>query len=363
MQRSVYESNEASSRSFLRGQNLRLGLLQPRLRRWKKKEATDVVKVGTNRERDEVLEKEEEEEEEEMNAKNNDDKNSSSSEIMKPMVLYEDDDVLAVYKPAKISFHSEFEDGLVKILRKMKEEDDSFYCASKIYTVHRIDKPTSGIVLFAKSKAVAKALSLAFEKREIVKYYVGVSERKPRKKMGKVSGAMKRARRGMWMLTREQSLNQSMTSFVSFGFSSHENVSLRYFVFKPETGKTHQLRVHAKSLGSALLGDKMYGGSGKNDNDNDNNDSSKVAISDRMYLHAAVIRVPKLRIFEEDDNGETSSSSTYETKAFQVISEPIEGKYWDNVVFRKFFSQEKEGNFGEWTFEEQNTSGLLNSRL
>ena len=69
MQRSVYESNEASSNSFLRGQNLRLGLLQPRLRRWKKKEATDVVKVGTNRERDEVLEKEEEEEEEEMNAK------------------------------------------------------------------------------------------------------------------------------------------------------------------------------------------------------------------------------------------------------------------------------------------------------
>ena len=69
MQRSVRESNEASSRSFLRGQNLRLGLLQPRLRRWKKKEATDVVKVGTNRERDEVLEKEEEEEEEKKKKK------------------------------------------------------------------------------------------------------------------------------------------------------------------------------------------------------------------------------------------------------------------------------------------------------
>ena len=59
--------------------------------------------------------------------------------------------------------------------------------------------------------------------------------------------------------------------------------NLRFFLFKPETGKTHQLRVVAKSLGSALLGDEMYGSVARKSNNS----------IDRMYLHACAVRVPK----------------------------------------------------------------------
>ena len=82
-------------------------------------------------------------------------------------------------------------------------------------------------------------LSRAFENKRIVKYYVGVSERKPRKKMGTVTGDLKKARRGMYKLMRTME-NPSKTTFVSRGFTAEvgkkEN-NLRFFLFKPRDWK------------------------------------------------------------------------------------------------------------------------------
>ena len=240
-----------------------------------------------------------------------------------------------MYKPANLGFHSEFSDGLVKKLRKMKEKDERFYECENIYPVHRLDKPTSGIVLFATKKSVANSLSRAFENKRIVKYYVGVSERKPRKKMGTVTGDLKKARRGMYKLMRTME-NPSKTTFVSRGFTAEvgkkEN-NLRFFLFKPETGKTHQLRVVAKSLGSALLGDEMYGTARKSNS------------IDRMYLHACAVRVPKLEVVDEDEGG----GGKYETEPFQMVCAPKEGEYWGPVdAFREWFEEGMDQECGPW---------------
>jgi tRNA pseudouridine32 synthase/23S rRNA pseudouridine746 synthase len=294
---------------------------------------------------DDVFEAEKEEEEEE----------EVTTTTIEPFVLRETEDILAVYKPANLGFHSEFQDGLVKKLRKLKENDEHFYECKNIYPVHRLDKATSGIVLFATKKSVAKSLSRAFESKQIVKYYAGVSERKPRKKMGTVKGDLKKARRGMYKLMRTQE-NPSKTTFVSRGFThssvaevegdcseeeednykarekkTNANTNLRFFLFKPETGKTHQLRVHAKSLGSALLGDKMYGNTRK---------SNGIDI-DRMYLHACAIRVPRLKVEEE-------SKENYETEPFQLVCPPKEGKYWGPDAFQEWFGDDKEEEYGPW---------------
>jgi len=296
---------------------------------------------------EDVFEAEKEEEEEE--------KEELTTTTIEPFVLRETEDILAVYKPANLGFHSEFQDGLVKKLRKLKENDEHFYECKNIYPVHRLDKATSGIVLFATKKSVAKSLSRAFESKQIVKYYVGVSERKPRKKMGTVKGDLKKARRGMYKLMRTQE-NPSKTTFVSRGFThssvaevegdcseeeednykarekkTNANTNLRFFLFKPETGKTHQLRVHAKSLGSALLGDKMYGNTRK---------SNGIDI-DRMYLHACAIRVPRLKVEEE-------SKENYETEPFQLVCPPKEGKYWGPDAFQEWFGDDKEEEYGPW---------------
>tara|TARA_B100001250_G_C19739886_1_gene762535 strand:- start:194 stop:1441 length:1248 start_codon:yes stop_codon:yes gene_type:complete len=301
---------------------------------------------------------EEEEEEEEFGAsiksssttKENVPRTTTTTTI-DPFVLRETEDILAVYKPANLGFHSEFEDGLVRRLRKLKERDEHFYECKDIYPVHRLDKPTSGIVLFATKKSSAKTLSRAFENKRIVKYYIGVSQRKPRKKMGTVNGDLKKARRGMYKLMRTME-NPSKTTFVSRGFSvvssvevedsvakveddvtKEKNNFLRFFLFKPETGKTHQIRVHAKSLGSALLGDNMYGSIANNSNNS----------VDRMYLHACAVRVPKLEVIEDEDEG----GEKYETEPFQIVCAPHEGKYWGTDIFQEWFA-DKEEDYGPW---------------
>lgn len=135
-----------------------------------------------------------------------------------------------------------------------------------VFPVHRIDKPTSGLLLVAHTEAANRVLSGAFAKRDIKKEYWAISDQKPKKKQGWVKGDMEKSRRGQYKLLRTQN-NPAITQFNSFLIAP----GLRGFILRPTSGKTHQLRVAMKSLGAPILGDEMYGGS----------------TADRMYLHAA----------------------------------------------------------------------------
>ncbi len=134
-----------------------------------------------------------------------------------------------------------------------------------LYMVHRLDKVTSGVMVFALNAEVAADLAEQFKQREVVKYYLALSDRKPRRKQGAIVGDMEKARRGGWKLLHSKQ-NPAVTQF----FSASVKPGLRLFIVKPSTGKTHQIRVALKSEGSPILGDGIYG-------------STK---SDRTYLHA-----------------------------------------------------------------------------
>lgn len=136
---------------------------------------------------------------------------------------------------------------------------------SQLWLVHRLDKVTSGCLLLALTADAASHLSQQFQAKTIDKYYLAISHKKPSKKQGSVIGGMRKIRDGKWALTREQE-NFSVTQFFNKGIGG----GLRLFVLKPHTGKTHQLRVAMKSLGSPILGDTPYSGQH----------------SDRTYLHA-----------------------------------------------------------------------------
>lgn len=135
----------------------------------------------------------------------------------------------------------------------------------KPFPVHRLDKPTSGLLLVAKTAEANRELSIAFAERTVSKTYLAVSDCKPKKKQGWVKGDMAPARRGQWKLLRS-SENPAITQFSSYLLAA----PMRGFVLKPKTGKTHQLRVAMKSLGAPILGDSRYGGSD----------------ADRVFLHA-----------------------------------------------------------------------------
>jgi len=139
----------------------------------------------------------------------------------------------------------------------------------KGFPVHRLDKPTTGILLVAKTTEGNRQLSKAFADKRIEKVYVAVADQKPRKKQGWVKGDMAVSRRSQWKLLRSTE-NPAITQFTSEAISD----GYRGYILHPKTGKTHQLRVAMKSLGSPILGDKIYGGTE----------------SERLYLHAWKIK-------------------------------------------------------------------------
>ncbi len=194
-------------------------------------------------------------------------------------IIQNNPDFIVVSKPPDVNFHNENEDsGFFNIVRD--------YLKCELYPVHRLDRITSGIILFAKNKDAANKLSILFRNREVDKYYIALSDKKPAKKMGRIAGGMERTRNGQWKLNRT-SLNFSITNFTSVKLSN----DLILFIIKPLTGRTHQIRVALKSIGSPIIGDTLY--------------YSSATEYDRGYLHSWSIHFKfKGRPYSFTDNPE-----------------------------------------------------------
>jgi len=175
-------------------------------------------------------------------------------------IVADNERFVVINKRENINFHSEDgEFGVVVAVEKLLNQ--------KLYSVHRLDKMTSGLLLLAKSSAVANELSNLFQTQQIQKYYLAISDKKPKKKQGLIKGGMEKSRRSMWKLTASKE-NLAITQFFSYTLGEGK----RLFVVKPKTGKTHQIRVALKSISSAICGDHIYAEKGNE--------------YDRGYLHA-----------------------------------------------------------------------------
>lgn len=172
-------------------------------------------------------------------------------------IVFQHEDFWVVVKPPGESFHSEEGQGFAERLQQS-------YPKQTFYPVHRLDKLTSGLIIFATSKAAAALFGELFAQHHLEKRYIAVSANKPKKKQGTISGAMLPSRRGQWKLAN-QGENLAVTQFFSFS-----DAGKRFFWIRPLTGKTHQIRVALKSIGAPILGDERYAGE----------------LADRGYLHA-----------------------------------------------------------------------------
>ena len=170
---------------------------------------------------------------------------------------------LVIYKKPNTSFHSEGgERGLFETVKQTQGLEE-------LYPVHRLDKVTSGLLVMAKTAAANQELIKQFKHREVQKFYLAISAKKPKKKQGLIKGDMESARRGAWKLLATQA-NPAITQF----FSAALGEGKRLFMVKPHTGKTHQIRVALKSIGAPILGDALYA------------DAAACVGVDRVYLHA-----------------------------------------------------------------------------
>ncbi|MGI2881773.1 TIGR01621 family pseudouridine synthase [Vibrio furnissii] len=179
-------------------------------------------------------------------------------------ILLTHPDFLLINKHPNVSVHKD--DGDTMLLQEVAKQSGD----AQLYLVHRLDKMTSGILLLARNAKAASELSKGFAERQVEKFYLALGSKKPKKKQGLISGDMERSRRASWKLLTSQT-NPAVTQFFSLAAEPGE----RLFLCKPYSGKTHQIRVALKSVGSGIVGDPIYNAGIQ---------------ADRGYLHAFALR-------------------------------------------------------------------------
>ena len=162
-------------------------------------------------------------------------------------VLFEDDDILVVDKPAGRIVHPApgHETGsLTEELVGSRPSMANVGSAERPGVVHRLDQDTSGVMVFAKTQAAYLDLRRQFESHEtIVKKYLAVLHGAPKQRKGTLDGPVGRER--LRAVTHWEVL------------AKRGPVSLVEFTI--ETGRMHQIRIHAAELGCPVVGDRLYG--------------------------------------------------------------------------------------------------------
>lgn len=178
----------------------------------------------------------------------------------RPPVIFEDENVIVLDKPA----------GLLSMAK-------GEYCPESTLEdfgllVHRLDRDTSGVVILAKNEPTQKLLRKQFQDRKTHKTYYAIVEGRPKLDEALIDLPIARNLKHPTTFRVDPNGKPSQTNYKVL--KTNDKFSL--LELKPITGRTHQLRVHLKYLGTPILGDRVYGNETK---------------ADRLYLHAGALEI------------------------------------------------------------------------
>lgn len=216
----------------------------------------------------------------------------ASPEDLPLSIVYEDDDLVVVDKPAGMVVHvgagvkgGTLVNALLHHIRTLSTTGGEL----RPGIVHRLDKMTSGLIIVAKNEVAHRALAAQFKSREIHKTYVALVHGRVAKDAGEISrpigrDPVRRVRMKAGGIAQREALTRYRVVRRFPHFTRIEAM--------PVTGRTHQIRVHLAAIGHPVVGDTLYGAPGKL-----RLEGRETPTLDRTFLHAAALefRHPRSR--------------------------------------------------------------------
>ena len=170
-------------------------------------------------------------------------------------ILFEDDGLLILDKPADIPVHPSMMHYEKSLSNGVKYYFNTINLKRKIRPVNRLDKNTSGIVIFAKNEYIQECLAKQMKLGLFKKEYLALLEGNLKENHGTINASI--SRKNNSIIEREVS-KTGATSITHYELiKNYDNYCLVKFIL--ETGRTHQIRVHSKYIGHSILGDTLYG--------------------------------------------------------------------------------------------------------
>lgn len=205
--------------------------------------------------------------------------------LMEPKIIFEDDSFFVIDKPSGWITNDADTTTTQPVLQTWVREHFEYPLKGdremRDGIVHRLDKETSGILLVAKTKEAFESLQAQFKSREISKTYIALLHGRVEEN-GNIKATVgrlpyRRDRFGVVEGGRESESDYKLIKFYPGNNGGHSLVE-----FSPKTGRTHQIRIHARHIGHAIVADEFYAG-------------RKTARNDRkwcprLFLHAASIK-------------------------------------------------------------------------
>ena len=210
-------------------------------------------------------------------------------------IIFEDDDLIVLNKPAGIVMHpgaGNYDNTIVNALINYdKKSLSSIGDELRPGIVHRIDKNTSGLIIIAKNNQAHENLSTQFSKHSITRVYQLLIWGKIRPSKGKIETLITRSSRNRQMMEVSQKKGKkAITNYKTLEIFENKYVpTLSLLECKLETGRTHQIRVHMNYLGNSIVGDDKYKKKFKKLKNIDPLIEEKLLKLDRQFLHAKTI--------------------------------------------------------------------------
>ncbi len=189
-------------------------------------------------------------------------------------VLYEDDDVIVMDKPAGILTHAK---GAINeefsVAEFMRSRTTDGADTNRPGIVHRLDRDTSGVIIAAKNNEAKRWLQKQFAQRRLKKTYIALVAGHPKESAAQLDLPIERNPKKPQTFRVNANGKSAQTTYKTLqSFKNHTLIEL-----KPTTGRTHQLRVHMAYLNCPIVGDRVYG-------------KTNTALG-RMFLHASELEL------------------------------------------------------------------------